>query len=76
MVWNRKMYNRIKKSIWQESIFPRYALITLYESDYSEDELKKLKGDFYNDVIALNIDWLNEPTRMEKGLADWEFKKI
>lgn len=69
---DRKAYRRIKDSIWQESIFPRYALLTLYSDEYNEEELKMQRRKFYEDTVKLNVDWLNEPTRMKVGLADWK----
>ena len=73
-IWqtDRKAYYRMKKSIWQESVFPRYALITLYGEEYSEDELKQMKACLYKDMISLNVDWVRESNRTKIELADWK----
>ena len=69
---DRKAYKRIREAVWQESVFPRYALITLYEEEYSADELKEMKASLYEDMTKLNVDCVRESNRTEHELAHWK----
>ena len=48
-------YTMLKNHILAESLFPRYALITLYESSFTSEELTEKRTAFKTDCDALGV---------------------
>ena len=60
-------YSTLKKHIVIESLFPRYALITLYGEQLSSEQSEEMKKAFVNDCRALGV--TNEAESDSKKLS-------
>ena len=61
---NPKQYQAMMDNIVKESIFPRYALIEVYSSTYSNMYLAEMKSSFRADVERLDVNVISEQTSM------------
>lgn len=52
---DKYLYESLMTNILSETIFPRYALITLYPDSYSADVLREMRLEFKKDAATLNL---------------------
>lgn len=64
-------YEVLAKHIKIESIFPRYALLTLYSGYYDQETLVKLQKEFRYDCRGLNIQYTAQNTSLEELYTSW-----
>lgn len=70
-VGNPAAYESYRKHIMLESIFPRYALCTLYSGTYSSDELYDMRSSFKEDCVALGVLYRDEHTKLSDVYGTW-----
>lgn len=68
---DNELYERVLKHIKIESIFPRFALATLYEEYYSSDVLYGFRKDIMNDCRELNITNYKEHNSIDEVFRNW-----
>ena len=64
-------YEVISKHLKIESIFPRYALLTLHSGYYGQDELKEKRIAFRDDCNALSIQYTAQNVGLDLLFATW-----
>ena len=64
-------YNMLVSHIKIESIFPRYALCTLYDGMYDEQTLQAMRKSFRDDCLALGIERSAEWTMIDATFKSW-----
>lgn len=64
-------YAVYSKHIMLESLFPRYALISLYSGNYSFTELQRMRVSFKEDSIALGVSKVDEQTDFTSVFNTW-----
>lgn len=64
-------YNMLVSHIKIESIFPRYALCTLYEGIYDAETLQQMRKSFRDDCLALGIERSAEWTMIDATFKSW-----
>lgn len=64
-------YDRLSQHIKIESIFPRFALLTMYASSYSAKNLDTLRRGFKADCDDLQIRWHSQNTSLDTIFAQW-----
>lgn len=66
-------YDTVYRHILLESIFPRYALATLYSERYSESELAKRRRSLVEDCHRLGITRHKEHESIEDVFSEWGY---
>ncbi|MDR2201844.1 MAG: DUF4838 domain-containing protein [Clostridiales bacterium] len=64
-------YNRFYLRIVQESIFPRYALISLYPGKYSDRALLDMKTSWKRDVLSVGMNRVSEHVFIDTVFTEW-----
>ncbi len=64
-------YEVLARHIKNESIFPRFALLTLYPGEYSTATLQQMRLDFKADCTELNIKWQAQNTSLDMLYKQW-----
>lgn len=64
-------YQRLCDRICLESIFPRYALITLYGNKMTDSELTNMKKEFKSDAFRLEVSKASEATPISNLFDVW-----
>ena len=54
-----------------ESLFPRYALISLYSGNYSSTQLQQMRVSFKEDSTALGVTMVDEQTSFSSVFNTW-----
>ena len=54
-----------------ESVFPRYALLSLHEGSYSAEELRTMRTSFRDDCVSMNVTMLNEQVSLDGVYTTW-----
>lgn len=65
------LYARLEKYVTTESMFPRYALIDLYPTSFTQAELAARKTAFKSDVARLGISNINEHNEINSAIGAW-----
>lgn len=65
------LYQTLYGNIVCESVFPRYALIRLYESSYSQTEVKAMKASWKADVMQYGFRTHQEHHTIDEIIANW-----
>ncbi len=68
---NYDRYLVLQKHIKLESMFPRYALLSMYGGMYSEADRYTLRSEFKKDCGDLNITYYQETTSMDEIFSSW-----
>lgn len=68
---NPDLYETLEKHILLESIFPRFALITLHSGFYSTGELAEMRQSFHDDCESLGITMLSELVTLGDTFDSW-----
>lgn len=68
---DKSKYDVLKKHIDIESIFPRYALLTLYSGSYSGEWLTAARKSFRDDCNSLNIQYTAQNVGLDLLFASW-----
>jgi hypothetical protein len=66
-----ELYETLAKHIKLESIFLRYALISLHSGSYSESTLDEMRRSFRDDCSDLSITMLNETSSLSNVFSGW-----
>ena len=66
-----KKYEALYKAITLETIFPRYALCTLYASEYNPTELLEMRKAFKQDCLKYNVTRHQEHVTIDSVFAGW-----
>ncbi|MDR0426428.1 MAG: DUF4838 domain-containing protein [Clostridiales bacterium] len=66
-----RVYDETVTAVTMESMFPRYALITLHGETYPPETLRDMKRAFAADAARIGLNRLTEPIGAEKLLAEW-----
>lgn len=68
-------YTALKNHITIESLFPRYALLTLYSEQMSSDKLNEMRLAFVNDCNALGVtrEGEHETRKISELFARWGY---
>lgn len=64
-------YATLSRHIKNESIFPRFALLTLYFGSYSAATLQQMRLDFKADCNELNIKWQSQNESLDILYTQW-----
>ena len=64
-------YAVLARHIKNESIFPRFALLTLYPGNYSAATLQQMRIDFKADCTELNIKWQSQNVSLDMLYTQW-----
>ncbi len=64
-------YAVLARHIKNESIFPRFALLTLYSGYYSTATLQQMRLDFKADCDELNIKWQSQGESLDMLYTQW-----
>ena len=64
-------YAVLARHIKNESIFPRFALLTLYPGNYSAATLQQMRVDFKADCTELNIKWQSQNVSLDMLYTQW-----
>ncbi len=67
------LYGALKKRIDIESLFPRYALCSLYYLRYEDAVLEEMRSAFLSDCLALGFYYMNENTSIKVLFSDWGY---
>ena len=62
----------LQKHIKIETIFPRFALVTLHTGAYSQQTLKQMRDSFREDCAALAITMYSENVSLDTIFNSWE----
>ena len=65
------LYGTLKEHIDIESIFIRFALISLHSGNYSAETLAQMRNDFKNDCTALHITMYSEKLPLSNIYLGW-----
>jgi lipoprotein len=68
---NPTLYATLERHIRLESIFPRFALITLHSGMYSSDDLSAMRLEFYEDCNSFDITRLSETVTLDATFESW-----
>lgn len=66
------LYEVLQKHIKIETIFPRFALVTLHTGAYSQQTLKQMRDSFREDCAALAITMYSENVSLDTIFNSWE----
>ena len=66
-----ELYETLIKHINLESIFVRFALVTLHSGSYSSQTLTQMREDFKSDCTALNITMFSEKMSLNDIFLSW-----
>lgn len=66
-----ELYETLAKHINLESIFVRFALVTLHSGSYSAQTLTQMREDFKSDCTALNITMFSEKMSLNDIFLSW-----
>lgn len=64
-------YERMRKHIINESLFPRWALLELYQSSFTDTQLYNERVSFKNDGVMMNVSRYAENRDMTDVYAGW-----
>lgn len=65
------LYDVLREHILLETIFPRFALVTLHTGSYSQQTLKAMRDEFRSDCTALDITMYSELTPLSAIFSSW-----
>lgn len=65
------LYETLRNHILLETIFPRFALVTLHTGYYSDATLKSMRDAFREDCSTLSITMYSEVTTLESIFSGW-----
>ena len=68
---NPELYATLKQHIDLESVFPKYALIDLYSSYYSLNDLAAMKREFKLLCQEVNVTHIKEASSIDPTIKDW-----
>lgn len=66
------LYETLREHITIETIFPRFALVTLHTGSYSQETLKSMRDAFRADCTALSITMYSETVSLDTIFNSWE----
>ena len=66
------LYETLKKHIKLESIFIRYAQVSLHLGSYSADMLQEMRRSFKEDCAELSITMLSEGKSLDSVFSGWD----
>lgn len=66
-----EQYEIYARHIKLESMFPRFALCTLYEGNYSSEEVYQMRSEFMKDCVELGITRMNEEIVFDELFKAW-----
>ena len=69
---NYEYYTELYDRITVESIFPRYALLTLYSGYFSDSELRQLRTEFAFDARRLGFEQYQENGPLTDVYTSWD----
>ena len=64
-------YAAYREHVCIESMFPRYALCTLYSGSFSVNELQEMRSAFKEDSVALGMNYRDEQTQFTTVFNGW-----
>ena len=67
-----ELFEVLQKHIKIETIFPRFALVTLHTGSYSQETLKSMRDAFREDCTALNITMYSEVISLDTIFNSWQ----
>ena len=70
-ILNPKMYEVYREHILLETMFPRFAQISLYETAYSANTMAKMKSSFKSDARKLKITMRSELAPLAEYMSNW-----